>query len=167
MEENIAQTYGLVRMVAVGLVALLALVAFVLQTRPRHFGVVGMSIRALVAIAGPVVLIAYTHVQMNWLMVGVLSVVGAGLGFVTGRGSKFTEVKGRPKIKKSPWAALVTAIAFVLAAAALLYGTAGLFSASLLLVFLGAAMTVGATVAEFAKSGGEKAAPAAPVLAPE
>ncbi|MDZ4063572.1 MAG: hypothetical protein U1E22_02795 [Coriobacteriia bacterium] len=151
MEENFAQAYGLVRMVAVGLVASLALLAFFMQTRPRNFGAVGMSIRALVALAGPVVLIAYTHVQMNWFMVGVFSIVGAGLGFVTGRGSELIEVKGRPKIKKSPWAALVTAIAFVMAAAALLYGTAGLFSASLLLVFAGAFMTAVATVAEIMK----------------
>lgn len=165
MDGNYAQTYGLVRMVAVGLVALLMIVSFIMQTRTRPYGAVGMVLRALAALAGPVVLIVYSHVEMNWLMVAVFSVAGAGLGFVSGRGSRFMEVGGKTKIKKSPWPALVTAIAYITAAVALLYGTAGLFSVSLLLVFMGAFMTDGATFAEIMKASGQKSAPAAPAPA--
>ncbi len=152
MEETAAQAYSWVQMGAVLVVAILAMIAFAVQVMRRPYSAAALSIRALLALAIFVALIVVGGVPLNWVWAAVFAAIGAALGFVSGRASKITtNDKGDVVIKKAPWPALVSALSYVIATAALLYGTAGMFSASLLLVLLGAMMTVGATVSEIMK----------------
>lgn len=156
MEESAAQVYSWIQMGSVVLVAVLALIAFALQIRSRPYNAVALTLRAVLAVGIFAVLLVVGGVAINWLWGAVFAVVGAGLGFVSGKSSKVTATEGgRAVIKKSPWPALVSAIAYVAAMIALVYGTAGLFSVALLLVLFAAMMTVGATVAEVMKGGVE------------
>lgn len=160
MEETAAQTYSWIQMGAVALVALLAVVGLIAQTRRRPYSVVALALRAVFAVVTFVVLLVMSGVGIAWLWGAVAALVGAALGFVSGKTSKVTTgEQGRPVIKKAPWPALVSAIAYVVAMAALVYGTAGLFSVSLLLVLFATMMTVGATVAEITRGGAGTSSP--------
>lgn len=153
MEETAAQAYALAGIVAVTLTAVLALVGFFMQKREHAFGRIALWIRAGAAVAVFVLMYLVGGVPINWMWAAVFAVVGAGLGYLSGRGSKIrVGDKGTPVIKRSPWPFLVSAISYVFAAAMVVFGTGGLFSVSLLVVLLGAMMQVGATVAETMQS---------------
>lgn len=156
MEDTAAQAYSWIQMGFVALVAVLALIAFVLQTRRRPYNAVALWLRAALALAIFVVLLVMSGVTLNWLWGGVFAIAGAGLGFLAGKTSRVEMgEKGGRVIKKAPWPALLSAIAYVTAAAALMYGTGGLFSVSLLIVLFAAMMTVGATISEVTKGGSD------------
>jgi len=158
MEDTAAQAYSWFQMGAVALVSLAALAGFLLQIRPRPYNPVALALRAIVAVGVFAVVFMLGGVGLNWLWAGVFAVVGAGLGFLAGKTSRIEARDAeRAVIRKAPWAALATALSYIVAAAALAYGTAGLFSVSLLFVLFSAMMTVGATAAEISQG-----APSAP-----
>lgn len=162
VEETIAQMYSLGRVGALVVIALLCLIAVLLDRRPRRFTTAGAIIRAVLALIGFATLLVISSVSVNWLWGAIAAVAGAGLGYLAGRGSTNSPGgRGSLTISRSVWPMFVVMLSYVLAALMLLYGTTGLFSVAMLVVLLGAMMVVGASTAEVALARG-----AGPVVTP-
>ncbi len=167
MEETAAQAMTWIQIGVLVVFAVLMLIALVIQLRERKFGPVTTVLRAAYAIAVFVALLVVSGLTVNWLWAAVFGVLGAGVGFLAGRTSKIRVADDGPMIKRSPWPALVTALAYAFAMVSALYGTADLFSVSMLVVLFAAMMTDGAALAEIMAGTSGKAASSATAAAPD
>jgi len=153
---EVAGIYYWIRLGLLALISLLAFIAAFRLMRTRKFST-GRSITVvvleLIALVGTWFLTGASPSPV-WLIVALA--LGAVLGFLLGRSSKPAESE---KLKRSPVAATISAIAFIFAAMTLLFGTSYLFSIAL----LGVALAVGLFAGQLA---GEMQA-AKSVLAPE
>ena len=162
MEDTLTQAYTLVRAAVLAVVVVLALVALALDRRPRHLTPTLSVIRGLIALVGFAVLLVISGVNLSLLWSAIAAIAGAGLGYLSGRASAVTPGGGGSlTVKRTVWPMLVMMVGYALATFTLLYGTTGLFTAALLVVLLGTAMVVGASLAETLVAGIESATPAA------
>jgi hypothetical protein len=143
-----ASIYYYVRLGALGLVIVSSLLMVVVQLRRRKYSTVRRVVLACVSVAGVFALWAASGVVPSWLWIGGLMAVGAGLGWVAGRMSRAYLEDGAVKVKRSAFAPVLAAVASVLAAFTLLFGTSYLFAIALLVLAFSGGLSAGSAVAE-------------------
>lgn len=161
MEDTVTRIYPMVMIGTVVLAAVMSVIVVAIQSRPRPRSVVALGIETIACFAIFFALFATGGTGLNWLFAAIFALVGAALGYVSGRGSKIVEgKKGKPAVKRSIWPALLAGLSYIAVAGAIASGSGGLFSVALLVVLMGAAMRAGATAAELglATPGGTAAA---------
>jgi hypothetical protein len=163
--EEAARIYYWVRVGALSLIVLVALVTLLVQTRRRRYSTLRRALLAAVPVVGVFALWAASGVMPSWLWIAGLMVVGAGLGWAAGRMSRVYFEDGTVFVKRSAFAPIVGALAAVLAAFTLLFGTSYLFAIALLVLAFSAGLSAGSAIAEMLSARG--AAPsAAPLVEP-
>lgn len=165
--ETFASAYYWIRLAALGIGSLLALIAFALTMRRRGFTGWRQALWASFALALPVALVLATHVSPNVMWAAVLAVVGLAVGFASGMLSKIEAREGRMTLRRFFLAPMTTLLATILALTTMLFGATELFMLALLGLVLAAGLTVGQATAEttaaLRRRGKENAAPAQPV----
>jgi hypothetical protein len=168
-----------IRLAALVLLVLLALTTAVRMSRRRRFGPVRDVSFALGAVAmfGGLVYVTGPAFSIVWAV--ALGVVGAALGFLSGRLSRFWTIDGRVFIRRAPPAPWLWALSAILLTMTLLFGSSYLFALAMLLQAFAMGVAVGQVAAEVSRrktagtgldstdagSAGEApAAPAAPAL---
>jgi len=147
MDTIVQAAYG-IRLALLLVVVVLAVVLLVRGLRPRAWSSGRAIALAAVEAVAVVVLILLTGVSVSWLWIGALFVLGAVAGFFAGRASRFSDAGGKPVLKRTPVAVPLTALAFVLAALTLLFGSAQLFGYAVLLLAFAAGTMAGQVIAE-------------------
>jgi len=159
---------GIYYWIRLGLLALIALLAFfaafrLMRTRKFSTGkAITVVVLELVALVGTWFLTGASPSPV-WLIVALA--IGAVVGFLLGRSSKPAEGE---KLKRSPVAATISAIAFIFAGMTLLFGTSYLFSLALIGVALALGLFAGQLAGEIqaAKSVLPPEMPPMPAAAP-
>jgi len=131
--QDFAGIYYWIRLGLLGLIALLAFIAMFRLMRTRRFSAgkgIAVVILEIIALVGTWFLTGASPSPV-WLIVALA--LGAVGGFLLGRSAKPADAE---KLKRSPVAASINAIAFIFAAMTLLFGTSYLFSIALLGVAL-------------------------------
>ncbi len=162
---EVAGIYYWIRLGLLGLISLLAFIAAFRLMRTRKFSTgkaITVVLLELIALVGTWFLTGASPSPV-WLIVALA--LGSVLGFLLGRSSKPAEGE---RLKRSPVAATISAIAFIFAAMTLLFGTSYLFSIALLGVALALGLFGGQLVGEMqaAKSVLPPEMPPMPVAAP-
>lgn len=143
--QDFAGIYYWIRLGLLGLISLLAFIAAFRLMRTRKFstgkGIVAVVLE-LIALVGTWLLTGASPSPV-WLIVALA--LGAVLGFLLGRLAK---PAAEEKLKRSPVAATISAIAFIFAAMTLLFGTSYLFSIALLGVALALGLFAGQLAGE-------------------
>ena len=143
--QDFAGIYYWIRLGLLGLISLLAFIAAFRLMRTRKFstgkGVIAVVLE-LIALVGTWLLTGASPSPV-WLIVALA--LGAVLGFLLGRSAK---PAAEEKLKRSPVAATISAIAFIFAAMTLLFGTSYLFSIALLGVALALGLFAGQLAGE-------------------
>ena len=151
MNDFVAIFYWL-RLAALVVVVLLALVMAIRMSRRRRFGTardVSFALGALAAFGG-VVYVADPSFSVVWA--AALAVVGAAAGYLSGRLSRFWTADGRIYIRRSPLAPWLWAISAALVMMTLLFGTAYLFALAMLLQAFAMGVVVGQVAAEIVRT---------------
>ncbi|MBU4557371.1 MAG: hypothetical protein KJ747_10920 [Actinobacteria bacterium] len=143
--QDFAGIYYWIRLGLLGLISLLAFIAAFRLMRTRKFstgkGIVAVVLE-LIALVGTWLLTGASPSPV-WLIVALA--LGAVLGFLLGRSAK---PAAEEKLKRSPVAATISAIAFIFGAMTLLFGTSYLFSIALLGVALALGLFAGQLAGE-------------------
>lgn len=150
--ERFVQVIYVVKLVALVLAVALALVAARRQTRRRRYNsgkLITSDVLALLALAA---LALATGAPVSWIALGVGLLIGFALGFAAGRGSGLVFEGGGAHLKRSAAGPLVLAVALVLVAATLTFGSAPLLADVLALLALAVGMMFGQTAAEMRKA---------------
>lgn len=159
---------GTMYWVRLGLLVLLAVLAIVVGLRlmrTRRFSMgrgIAVVVLELVALLG---LWLLTGASPSLIWIVVMLAVGGVLGFVLGRSAK----PAGDALRRTPLAALITALAFIFAAMTMLFGTSYLFSISLLGIALALGALAGQLFGEMQAAKGSYAGvepPPMPVQAP-
>jgi hypothetical protein len=166
-----------IRLAALVVLVLLALTTAVRMSRRRRYGPardVSFAVGAIAAFGG---LVSITDPAFSIVWAAALGVVGAALGFVSGRLSRFWTVDGRVFIRRAPVAPWLWALSAIFIAMTLFFGSSYLFALAMLLLAFAMGVAVGQVAAEVSRrktagspagataaggAGGE--APAAPAL---
>lgn len=143
-----AQAFYLAKLGALALAVLLALGALVLQLRRRRPSATGRIIASVLIVTAVGVLVVRDVVRPSVLWLVALLVIGVVLGILVGRGVRAYEDGGRVAVKRSPIPPLVGALAYIIVAIALLFGTTYLLALALLLLVFSAGMSAGSAFAE-------------------
>jgi len=147
MDTIVLAAYG-IRLALLVIIVVLAVFLLARGLRPRPWSSGRAIALAAVEAVAVVVLVVLTGVSVSWLWIGALFVLGGVAGFAVGRTSRITEARGKTVLKRPPVAVPLTALAFVLAALTLLFGSAQLFGYAVLLLALAAGTMAGQTIAE-------------------
>ncbi len=163
--EAIAGIYYFIRLGLFVVLVILSIVLAIRLMRARPFSMGrGMAVTAagLIALAGLWVITGATP-GIAW--VAALLAVGVILGIFAGKAAR--PASGSPdKLRPSPLAAIITALAFIFASLTLLFGTSHLFSLSLLGIALSVGCLLGQTLGESAAAGAaRRAGPAGQTVA--
>jgi hypothetical protein len=131
-------------------IVLLALWGAVRASRLRAFVAWRAVVQALLAIAAFVIFSLLAGVVYGPLWAVVAAVIGIAFGFVVGRAERVSSQVGLACVKRSPLVAWLWAVAVILVAMTLLFGSTFLFGAAMVLLALAAGAIVGQVAGEFA-----------------
>jgi hypothetical protein len=159
--ETVSVAYYWIRIGALVVLTLFAVVTAIVQLRRRRYSLVRRVILAVVSVAAVFALQAASGVKPSLLwMVGLL-VVGLGLGWMAGRMSRVYEQDGAVLVARSAYAPVLAALAYVWAALTLLFGTSYLFAIALLILAFSAGLSAGSALAELIAARGVSLPPVA------
>lgn len=159
---DFAGIYYWIRLGILVLVSLLAVIVALRLMHTRRFSIgrgIAVVVLEFVALVGMWATVG-SAASPVWL-IGLLA-IGGVLGFLFGRMAK----PHGEKLKRSPMAAAVNAIAFVFAAMTLLFGTSYLFAIALLVLGFATGMLIGQLGGEVVAAKSVVAAPPMPGAAP-
>lgn len=145
----VATYYYWIKIAALALIVILAIL-LAMRSGGRRLWVpvrIGLSaVLAAVAVIG-ILLIAAPDINAVWA-VG-LGALGIGLGFASARGSRFTSQSGKLGLERSRVAAWIWAVATILVALTLLFGSSYLFALAVLGLVFAFGAVLGQVVTEF------------------
>jgi hypothetical protein len=153
--------YYWIRLAILLIVVVLAVVMAVRQTRWRSFS----TVRAVLAAAGHVVaylaLLLLTGVSVSLVWSLILFAIGLVAGYFAGRTSHVEARDGGPALKRASVGPVIAAVAYLLAAMTLLFGTSYLFALAMVFFALSVGVSVGQAASEMmrAAAGGSPAGP--------
>jgi hypothetical protein len=158
--ETVSVAYYWIRIGALVVLTLFAVVTAFVQLRRRRYSLVRRVILAVVSVVAVFALQAASGVKPSLLWMVALLAVGAGLGWLAGRMSRVYQEDGVVKVARSAYAPVLAALAYVWAALTLLFGTSYLFAIALLILAFSAGLSTGSAVAEVIAARGVALPPA-------
>jgi hypothetical protein len=150
-----------IRLAALIVLVLLALVTAFRMSHRRRYGPgrdLSFAVGAIAAFGG---LVYLTDPAFSVVWAAALGVVGAAVGYLSGRLSRFWAAEGRVFIRRSPVAPWLWALSAVLVTMTLLFGSSYLFALAMLLQAFAMGVAVGQVVAEVSRRKTAEIAPAA------
>lgn len=150
--KDIATIFWAIKLVLFVLIVVAAIVAALMLGRRRKYA----PWRDVVfAVAAPVLVIIMAWqggIDFSYVWAAVLGIAGVAAGYFAGRGSRFSVEEGRLKLRRSPVGPWLWAVAAIVGAATLLFGTAYLFALAMLLLVFAAGEVVGQSIGELTQA---------------
>lgn len=160
MEAIVSILYW-VKLAILIIIVVLALWGAVRASRRRVFVPWRAVTQVVLAVAAFAALSWFAGAAYSPLWAVVFVVLGMASGFFAGRGERVTVQGGQVCVKRSPLVAWVWALAVILVALTLLFGSSFLFAVAMLSLALAVGMVVGQAAGEFAGVGRPAGRPAA------
>jgi hypothetical protein len=145
--ETVSVAYYWIRIGALVVLTLFAVVTAFVQLRRRRYSLVRRVILAVVSVVAVFALQAASGVKPSLL-------------WMVGRMSRVYQEDGVVKVARSAYAPVLAALAYVWAALTLLFGTSYLFAIALLILAFSAGLSTGSAVAEVIAARGVALPPA-------
>ena len=147
--DAIASILYWIKLAVLIVVAVLVLWGAVRASRLRVFAPWRASVQVVLAVAAFAVLSGFAGAAYSPLWAVVFAVLGVVAGFFAGRGERVSLRGGQVCVKRSALVAWVWAVAMLLVAVTLLFGSSFLFAVAMLVLALAVGMVAGQVAGEF------------------